>query len=326
MLKTNKKLKITLFVIVGFILLSFYFYSSIIFQEGNPIPLFKGMVKLNITSQNIIKLDLDEEKYLTKSKNGQNTLENKLKENNYRFIEQLGSGYLFRNDNFDMLIVTRRQYSRLYSIWAIGESRNIRESVEWAEYKNEEYGFSFNYPLVSVNNKWWGNLTEEKPIFNLLLPNQVLSKNNNFYLMQKYDTEVDSQTGELIKTENTFIPEYKKGDHSYPLPWHIVILDIEDEEDLDSVIKQKLGSGCSYKTKIAANFEGNYRIEINGDGKDLGETLCPVNYANYIIYSPVQNKVAFWSTGQECQIGLGFFYDNCFDGKISDSFHFLVYN
>lgn len=326
MLKTNKKLKIAFLVIVSIILLFFYFYSPIIFQEGNPVTLFKAVIELNISPQDIIELDSGVGKYLTKNKNGQEVLENKLKENNYRFIEQLGSGYLFRNDNFDMLIVTRRQYSRFYSIWTIGESRNIRESVEWAEYKNVEYGFCFNYPLVSVNNKWWGNLTEEKPILNLLLPNQVLNKNNNFYLTQKYDVEVDLQTGGLIKTENTFIPEYKEDNYSYPLPWHIVILDVEDEADLDSVIKKKLGSGCSYKTKIATNFEGNYRIEINGDGKDLGETLCPVNYANYIIYSPAAKKVAFWSVGQECNIGLGFMSDNCFDKKISDSFHFLVNN
>jgi hypothetical protein len=303
--------------------LSFSFYVPVIFQEGNPFPLFKAMVKLNIGRQDIIELDSDTGRYLTKNKNSQEILVNKLKENNYRFIEQLGSGYLFENDNFDMLIITRKQYSRFYSIWTIGIPKNVREYIEWTEYKNEEYGFSFNYPVVSVNNKWWGNLSEEKPLLNLLLPNQVLSKNNNFYLTQKYDSEVNLQTGELIKTENTFIPEYKENNYSYPLPWHIVILNVEDETNLDLVIKQKLGSGCSYKTKIATKFEDNYRIEINGDGKDLGETLCPVNYANYIIYSPAVKKAAFWSVGQECNIGLGFTSDNCFDGEIADSFHFF---
>lgn len=324
MLKINKKLKITFLAITGIIILSFYFYSPIIFQEGNPVPLFKAIIKLNASSQDIIKLGLGDEKYLTKSKNGEEILINKLKENNYRFIEQMGSGYLFRNNNLDILTATKKQYSRFYSVWTIGESRNIREYIEWVDYNNEEYNFSFNYPLASVNNKWWGNLIEKKPLLNLLLPNQVLSKNNNFYLTQKYDVEVDSRTGDLIKTENTFIPEYKENDRSYPLSWHIVVLDVKNEADLDLVIKQKLGFGCGYKSKIATGFADNYRIEIEGDGKDLGETLCPVNYANYIIYSPLVKRVAFWSVGQECQIGLGFMSDNCFDEKISNSFHFLV--
>lgn len=314
-----------IFLIFSCILFILFFslYSKVIFQEGNPFPLFKAIVKLNITSQDIIKLDLNKEKYLSKNKNGQYFLEDKLKESNYHFIEQMGSGYLFRNDNFDILIVTRRQYSRFYSIWTIGESRNIRDSIEWVEYKNEQYSFTFNYPYTSINNKWWGNLTEEKPLLNLLLPNQVLSKGNNFYLTQKYNVEVNKQSGELIKTENTFIPEYIENDNSYPLPWHIVILDVNNEADLDLVIKKKLGVGCSYKSKIATSFEGNYRIEIEGDGKDLGETLCPVNYANYIIYSPQVKKVAFWSVGQECNVGLGFMSDNCFDLRISDSFYFF---
>lgn len=323
MLRINKKLKITVLIIIAIIVIPFSFYSKVIFQEGNPIPLFKAIIKLNITSQDIIKLDLNEKKYLTKSKNDQEVLKNNLEHDNYRFIEQLGSGYLFRNNNFDILIVTRKQYSRFYSIWSIGESKNVREFIEWAEYKNEEYGFSFNYPLSSINNKWWGNLAEEKPYLDLLLPNQVLSKNNNFYLTQKYDVELDWKTGELIKTENNFIPEYKEGDRSYPLPWHIIIFDVENERDLDLIIKKKLGSGCSYKTKIATNFTDNFRVEIDGDGKDLGETLCPVNYANYIIYSSQAKKVAFWSVGQECNIGLGFTFNNCFDKVISESFHFL---
>lgn len=323
MLKNIKKLKIIFLVIIITIVSFFSFYAPVIFQEGNPFPMFKAIIKLNISQQDIVKLESHAGTYLTKSKNGQEALVNKLKESNYRLIEQLGSGYLFRNDNLDILIVTKKQYSRLYSIWDIGESKNVRDSIEWIEYKNEEYGFSFNYPAVSINNKWWGNLSEEKPLFNLLLPNQVLSKNNNIYLTQKYNVEIDSETGELIKTENTFIPEYIENDNSYPLPWHIVILDAEEEKNLDLIIKQKLGLGCSYKTKIATKFEDNYRVEINGDGKDLGETLCPVNYANYIIYSPTVKKVAFWSVGQECNIGLGFTSDNCFDGEIADSFHFL---
>ena len=322
--KADKKLKIIFLAIIGVILLSFFLYSPVIFQEGNPIPLLNGAIRLSVGSQDIVKLDHSEGRYLTKSKNDKDILVKMLEGDGYRFIEQLGSGYVFRSDNFDILTVTRRQYSRFYSIWTMGDPVNIRDTIGWVDYDNEGYGFSFRYPLMAIHNKWWGNLAEQDNFLDLLLPLQVLRKDNNFYLSQRYDVEIDWQTGELIKTDNTFIPEYKENDRSYPLPWHIVIFDVEDEARLDSVIKQKLGSGCRYKSKIATDFPDNYRVEIDGDGKDLGETLCPVNYANYIIYSPLLKRVAFWSVGQECNIGLGFMSDNCFDGEISDSFHFLV--
>jgi hypothetical protein len=315
----KKRILICLGILLAALVLIFFLYQPVIFQEGNPGPLLKGIMRLNFTQDKIIKLEMDGDRYLTKSRNGQETLLSLVNEQGYEFTDQLGSGYFFKDKDDNALLATHRYYSRFYSIWNLTRTKNARESIEWLDYENKEYGFIFSYPSLSIDGKLWTNLPEG---LDVLLPNQVLNKNNNFYLHQKYDTAVDWQTGETLKTENTFIPEYD-GTYGYPLPWHIIILAVTDENDLDGVIKQKLGPGCSYKAKIPTGFDGNYRIEINGDGQDLGSTLCPVNYSNYIIYSPAQKKVAFWSTGQECQIGLGFFYNNCFDQKISDSFHFI---
>jgi hypothetical protein len=318
--KINKKiLRICLGVLIIIFVLVFLLYRPVIFQEGNPIPLIKGITQLNFTPDKIVKLNMDGDKYLTKGKNGQKILVNLLNDQGYEFISQMGSGYFFKDKNDNALLATHRYYSRFYSIWSLILTKNVKESIEWFDYKNDEYGFMFRYPSLSIDGKLWTNLPEGVDV---LLPNQILSKNNNFYLHQKYDISTDWRTGKSTMKENTFMPEYDNT-YSYPLPWHIIILDVADESDLDKVIKQKLGPGCSYKTKIPTEFSGNYKIEINGDGKDLGSTLCPVNYSNYIVYSPAKKKVAFWSTGQECQIGLGFFYDNCFDQKTSDSFHFI---
>lgn len=323
-MKITKRNKILIFlgllivISVSVVLL----YRPVIFQEGNPTPLIKGVIRLNLTQDKIVKLDMDGDKYLTKSKKGEEVLAGLLKNQGYEFIDQMGSGYFFKDKDDNAVIATQRHYSRFYSIWSLMITKDVRESIKWVDYKNEEYGFTFRYPSLSIDNKLWANFPKG---IDVLLPNQVLSKNNNFYLHQKYDVSTDLQTGEIIKQENTFVPEYDNT-YKYPLAWHFVILNVENEADLDKIIKQKLGPGCSYKTKIATEYSGNYRIEINGDGNDLGSTLCPVNYTNYIIYSPAQKKIAFWSTGQECQIGLGFFYDNCFDQKISDSFHFYQSN
>lgn len=318
--RINKK---RIFICLGILIVIFVFvfllYKPVIFQEGNPAPLIKGIIQLNFTPDKIVKLDMDGDRYLTESKNGKEVLVGLLKNQGYEFVDQMGSGYFFKDKDDNALLATHRYYSRFYSIWNLIVTKNVRESIKWLDYNNDEYSFSFRYPSLSIDNKFWSNLPEG---LDVLLPNQVLSKDNNFYLHQKYDVSTDQQTGKPIKKENTFIPEYNNT-YGYPLPWHIVILEVKDENSLDKVIKQKLGPGCSYKEKIPTEFIGNYRVEIDGDGKDLGSTLCPVNYSNYIIYSPIQKKVAFWSTGQECQIGLGFFYDNCFDQKISESFHFI---
>ena len=323
MLKANKKI-IFIFAggLIAVFILAFLLYRPVIFQEGNPIPLIKGIFRVNFTRDKIVKLDMDGDKYLTKSKDGKETLENLLNSQGYEFIDQMGSGYFFKDDDDNAVLATQRHYSRFYSIWSLMITKKVRESIAWVDYKSEAYGFVFSYPSVSVDSKLWTNFPDD---LDVLLPNQVLSKGNNFYLHQKYDISLDWQTGRSVRTENTYIPEYD-GSYNYPLSWHFVIFSVEKEADLDKAIKQKLGPGCSYKAKIPTGFEENYRIEIDGDGKDLATTMCPVNYQNYIIYSPVQKKVAFWSTGQECQIGLGFFHDNCFDQKISESFHFLGKN
>ncbi len=320
----TKKIKNLIILISSFIVVfafAFYYYSPVIFQEGNPLPLIKGILELNFTRKDIILLDSEKEIYFTKSKNGKEILSKKLSDDGYKFLEQMGSGYFFKNENEEKLIATHKYYSRFYSIWKITKTKDVKESIEWIEYRNEEYGFVFQYPSLSIDNQLWGALPDGISIYEVLLPNQVFNKNNSFYLTQKYKTNINFETGELVKMENAIFEEIENS--TYPTPWNITIFEAEDENDLDRVIKEKLGSGCSYKTKINTNFSENYRVEINGDGKDLGSTNCPVNYANYIIYSPVNKKVAFWSLGQECNIGLGFIYPNCFDLQISESFHFF---
>ncbi|MDD4611152.1 MAG: hypothetical protein PHU73_04360 [Patescibacteria group bacterium] len=317
----SKNKKVLLITSLAILVLSIFviFYSSVIFQEGNPWPQIKGIAQLTFGNKDIVKLDTGENKYITKSNNSE-IIKSIMKEKGYDFTEQMGSGYFYKSSD-KTVVLTRRQYSRFYTIWTINKPDNTDNSIAWLDYKNDDYNFIFSYPALSVDNQLWGNLSETLPLSEILLPNQILSKGNNFYLHQKYSLTRDRQSGLVSKTENTFIPEYD-GSYNYPLAWHIVIFDAKNEVELERIIKKKLGPGCSYKDKISTEFKDNYRVEINGDGKDLGSTLCPVNYYNYIVYSPTQKKVAFWSTGQECQIGLGFEYNNCFDEKISNSFHF----
>jgi len=192
--------------------------------------------------------------------------------------------------------------------------------IKWTTYQNKEYGFEIKYPEKLTSNKYWTGLPEGLTESDILIANKIFIKDNNFYLNQEYEQRFDWQSGQFIKTQNTFIPEYK-GEADYGFPWHIVVLDIDNEDELDKLIKQKYGTGCSYQEKYETNFSGTYDVKIKGDGKNLGSTKCPINYKYHLKYSPEYKKAAFWHTGQECILGLSF--RDCYDQKISESFHFI---
>ncbi|MBA3047193.1 hypothetical protein KKC83_06045 [Patescibacteria group bacterium] len=194
------------------------------------------------------------------------------------------------------------------------------KDVKWITYQNEEYGFEIEYPEKLTSNKYWAGLPDELTESDVLIDSKMFVKNNNFYLHQEYEYGFDWRIGQFIKLEDICIPEYN-GKVEYGLPWHIVFLDIDNENKLDELIKQKYGASCSYQEKHETNFSNTYDIKIKGDGKDLGSTKCPINYRYHLKYSPIYKRAAFWHTGQECILGLSF--DDCYDQKISDSFRFI---
>jgi len=317
--KKNILLLVSAVILIVGVFLSLY--SPIIFQEGNPWPQIRGIAQLTFGKSDIVQLSGSKNTFMTESKNG-TIIHDFLKTKGYEFTGQMGSGYFFESEYGIKLTVIHRYYSRFYSLWKLSISENLNEQIKWTEYKNQKYNFQLSYPSISISNYFLGlDSSDVLSFLDFLSPYQISSIDNHFYLHQKYNISINQKTGEITKTESQFVLDDILS--SYPKPWHIKIFTVETEYDLDKVIKQTLGVGCNYTNKIQTNFLNNYRIEFEGDGKDLGSTLCPVNYANYIIYSPTQKRVAFWSMGQECNIGLGFTNNNCFDLEIAESFHFL---
>ncbi|MDD4290094.1 MAG: hypothetical protein PHH83_02330 [Patescibacteria group bacterium] len=124
-LKFLAKNKTIMVAIISFIFgVLIYNYSSIIFQEGNPWPQIKGIAQLTFGNKDFVKLDIEKNKYITKS-NNVDLIRSFMKEKGYDFIEQMGSGYFFQNDFGDRLIAVHKFYSRFYSIWTISETNNI---------------------------------------------------------------------------------------------------------------------------------------------------------------------------------------------------------
>jgi hypothetical protein len=121
----NKKIPIILIILVLLFGVSFFVYSPVIFQEGNPWPQIKGIAQLNFSNTDIVKLLNSDNKYMTKSKNGQEIIKSFMKDMGYEFIEQMGSGYFFKSQTGEGVDATHKYYSRFYSLWNI--TKNIEQ-------------------------------------------------------------------------------------------------------------------------------------------------------------------------------------------------------
>lgn len=106
-------------------------YSSAIFQEGNPWPQIKAIVRLTFNKTEMVNLSDSDNRYLTKSKGGWDIIDSFLKNKGYEFTEQMGSGYFYKSSDNNIVLI-RRQYSRFYTIWSITKNNdtNRRDNLE----------------------------------------------------------------------------------------------------------------------------------------------------------------------------------------------------
>jgi len=118
----NKEVFFIVSIIILLLGIFVIFYSPVIFQEGNPWPQMKGIIQLTFGNNDVVKLDIGENKYITKSDNPE-IIKSFMKEKGYNFTEQMGSGYFFTKDNLDEAVVTHKYYSQFYSLWNITEKK-----------------------------------------------------------------------------------------------------------------------------------------------------------------------------------------------------------
>ena len=181
------------------------------------------------------------------------------------------------------------------------EETVIVPEEKWKTYTNSELGFSIEYPeTVHRTNK----CSQKEPFY---VPLKVFEDNENgvvyiteeYYYNAKFDNEL-----------NEYIEPCKKIINSLELwhpGWAISTRNIENEDELNKFIKNNYSSGCFMESK---NFwqqqAGVYEIKLNvfkdanGNNTDLGNAVCPVNYAYKILYIPEKNKVMSVKLGQEC--------------------------
>ena len=117
----NKKILLIISLVILVLGVCVVFYSNVIFQEGNPWPQIKGVTQLNFGNKDVVKLDIGENKYITKSDNPE-AIKSFMKEKGYDFTEQMGSSYIFKSSTGQSAVVAHRYYSRYYSLWIVNEN------------------------------------------------------------------------------------------------------------------------------------------------------------------------------------------------------------
>lgn len=114
-----KKIILTI-LLAFFILLTISILLNIpaISQEGNPWPQIKGIVSLYFPHNDLVRLSGDANRYISRASDGFDAVKAKMEVNGYRFTEQMGSGYFFQSSDGQGAVVTRRQYTRFFTIWS----------------------------------------------------------------------------------------------------------------------------------------------------------------------------------------------------------------
>jgi hypothetical protein len=114
----------------------FGIYGSVLFQEGNPLPLVASIVKLKLTDTEYVQFAKTEKqsRYLStnKGKNQLKVVKEFMKAKGWNFTEQMGAGLIFYKDEKEAIVLTR-QFSRHFVIWDISKSITYSDSDTWEE-------------------------------------------------------------------------------------------------------------------------------------------------------------------------------------------------
>ena len=117
--KSLKRLFVVLAVL--FLLLGgvFIVERKTIFQEGNPVPMFVAILKLNFLNKDFVKVSGEEFVYLIKTKNIVNGQAALLKSLNCTEREQLGAGHFFDCTNGTKGFALAKMFTRYYMVWRV---------------------------------------------------------------------------------------------------------------------------------------------------------------------------------------------------------------
>ncbi|UCG24370.1 MAG: hypothetical protein JSW55_19990 [Chloroflexota bacterium] len=211
----------------------------------------------------------------------------------------------------------------------------------WLSYTSRENGFSINIPRTMIHMYGSCKWSEENGDHSYrpelaYVPVAIFEDGDTVYISSDYYHVLGGETRETSADGGTraFFSDCQAVTNSLELlrdpenhfqqKWAIVTVEIHDDEELDAFIKDRYGPGCSLGEKAPSGQEGVFDISIQGDGLDLEQTQCPINFATVVKYFPAGSKVGAWDRGQSYHFPADVNYSVTYDQEMEDSFRFLT--
>jgi hypothetical protein len=195
----------------------------------------------------------------------------------------------------------------------------------WNLYTNYDNGFSIKVPKVAA--EYGGKCVDGKMDVETV-PVKIFKDTLGAYITFEYFYEYPTDNN-CQKITNSFsiidqranLWKTNPQNHLFvPSNWHIVTAKVENDSELENFIKVNWGSGCKLGEKTL-NSSGVYDVKVQGDGLDLSETKCPINFVLALKYSSELKKVATWGVGQSVVFSANNF-QTTYDQEIIGSFKF----
>lgn len=210
----------------------------------------------------------------------------------------------------------------------------------WFNYTNYQLGFSINYPRTKIHFLGSCTWNEENGDRSYRpdpshVPVQIFEDGDTVYITSEYQHELSGETretdadggtriffSECLAVSNTL--ELLRDPEYYQEMWEIVAREVHNDEELEGFLKDRYGSSCSLGDKVASEQNGVFDVRIQGDGKDLSETQCPLNFGTVVKYYPEGNKVIAWDTGQAYTFSADVTNSVTYDQDMVNSFRYLT--
>ncbi len=209
---------------------------------------------------------------------------------------------------------------------------NVLVPAGWKLYSNADLKFSVMYPEYAYSpygaceERSEGAHTSYRPKM-ARVPVGIYEDEDGIFITFTYTYELgDEQVLDNISyygscsKKNTTLEQLKL--ESSRRTWHIIAKQVPSKAALESFIKQRFGSGCSIDTMTAtADNSKVYDLKIKGDGLDLGETKCPINYLYVLKYVPDIGMAYTYDLGQAYTFPKTADGSQNYDEEMTKSFH-----
>lgn len=191
------------------------------------------------------------------------------------------------------------------------ESEFIEKDSNNYLYSNNKFGFSLVVPKTFASDQEnCKKVGDSYQAFIGTAPVTFFENEDTFYFGGKYfyrligeqKIPVGNNSGYNTKFSGCQKEEVTLNsiqDNSYTTVFKFYAANVKNDSELESYIKSKYGSSCKLGEKTSSGSD-TYSVKILSDGKELGETQCPINFMIDTEYNPTKGKVVIFELGQAC--------------------------